>query len=191
MSETTTRRSLAGAFAPPPAARSARLMEALPPRSQIDQLADAAEPPAPPLTPPRSPSPPPPTYPDHNPSTADDVVRSVAVYLPPPLQARLRHVARTEELTYADVLVRAAANHIDTIATRFSPPPAPANPGMPARNRPCRPTPGIQTQLRLDGHQIAWLDEAAQRVRAPSRTALVVALLDAELPSCPPGSATR
>lgn len=129
-------------------------------------------------------------YPDHL-ITADDVVRSVAVYLPPPLLARLRHVARTEELTYADVLVRAAGNHIDTIATRFNPAPATVNPGMPARNRPCRPTPGIQTQLRLDGHQIAWLDDAAQRVRAPSRTALVVALLDAELPSSPLGSTTR
>lgn len=182
MSETTTtRRSLATAFAPaPPEGRSARLMEALPPRPQIDPL-DASEPPAPPAAPPRSPLSPPDTYPDHL-TTADDVVRSVAVYLPPPLLARLRHVARAEELTYADVLVRAAGNHLDTIATRFSPPPLPANPGMPARNRPCRPTPGIQTQLRLDGHQIAWLDAAAQRVRAPSRTALVAALLDAELP---------
>lgn len=183
MSETTTttRRSLAAAFAPaPPAGRSARLMDALPPRPQIDQLDDSDRP-APPVAPPRSPAPPADTCPDQ-PSSADDVVRSVAVYLPPPLLARLRHAARTEELTYADLLVRAAGNHVDTIATRFSPPSVPASPGMPTRNRPCRPTPGIQTQLRLDGHQIAWLDEAAQRVRAPSRTALVVALLDEELP---------
>jgi hypothetical protein len=111
------------------------------------------------------------------------VVRSVAVYLPPDLHERLRRTARVEDLTYADLLVR-AADHLATISSSFAAPaPAPTGNGMPVRARPARPVPGIQTQFRLDGHQLDWLDTQTRRLRAPSRSALVVALLDAALPA--------
>jgi hypothetical protein len=177
MSATISRRSLAADFAPAPApsgSHATRLLDALPPRTR--EHPGEPEPPAEPQIPATAPA-------DvARPSSADDVVRGVAVYLPPSLLDRLRRHARAEDLTYADVLVRAAANHIDTIAARFARPPAPTTGGMPARNRPPKPTPGVQTQLRLDGHQIAWLETAARRAGAPSRTALVVALLQEELP---------
>ena len=176
MSATTSRRSLAADFAPATTdSRSARLVGALPPRLPTEPP-DCPVPPAAAIqeTLPAAASP-------ANQGSPDDVVRSVAVYLPPPLLARLREVARAEDLTYADVLCRAASNHIDTIASRFSRPAAPTT-GMPTRIRAARPaSPGVQTQLRLDGHQITWLDEAARQVGAPSRTALVVALLDEDL----------
>jgi hypothetical protein len=115
--------------------------------------------------------------------SADDVVRSVAVYLPPGLLTRLKRTAGEQQVTYAEILVRAAQAHVHTVAARFIPAtPPPAGPGaMPTRATPPRGTGGIQTQVRLDGHQIAWLDLTVRQTGAPSRSALVVALLDVEL----------
>jgi hypothetical protein len=202
----SARRSLAGAFAAPPT-RSAGLLELLPPRSA--QPVEASPRPAEPGPPQHRTEPveveevveppaghgtwytrrdrtcaEPTTTPGPATSSAEDVVRSVAVYLPPPLLARLRRAARTEDLTYADLLVRAADNHADAVAARFTPqrPARATTGGMPTRSPARRTEPGMQTQLRLDGHQIAWLDEQTRRLGAPSRTALVVALLDADLP---------
>jgi hypothetical protein len=115
--------------------------------------------------------------------SADDVVRGVAVYLPPPLLARLKHIAHEQQVTYADVLVQAAHGHGHALAGRFVPtqPPAAAG-GMPGRTRTVRTGGGVQVQLRLDGHQIAWLDLTVRQTGAPSRSALVAVLLDAALP---------
>jgi len=52
---------------------------------------------------------------------------------------------------------------------------------MPIRARRHHPDPGVQVQIRLDGRQVTWLDEQAERLGAPSRTALVAALLRAHL----------
>jgi len=83
----------------------------------------------------------------------------VAVYLPMGLLDRFRRTARSREMTYSELLVEAAA----------------------ARTGRRTVEPGVQVQVRLDGHQVAWLDEQVARLGAPSRTSLVVALLSAHL----------
>ena len=108
--------------------------------------------------------------------SAADVVRSVAVYLPIEVLERLRTTARSREMTYAELLVEAAAAHLDAAAGSFVSAP-PVTTGMPSRTARRRCDPGVQVQLRLDGHQVFWLDRQADRLGAPSRTALVVALL--------------
>ncbi len=117
------------------------------------------------------------------PDPAADTVRNVAVYLPLPLLERLRQTSRSRELTYADLLVEAAAAHLKdlTTATFVIATSPPAGSGMPARARRRRPDPGVQVQIRLDRRQVTWLDEQAERLGAPSRTALVVSLLRAHL----------
>jgi hypothetical protein len=111
------------------------------------------------------------------------MVRGVAVYLPPALLVRLKHAAHEQQATYAEVLVHAAHTHAENLTGRFVPArPVPTADGMPTRTRPARGGGGIQTQLRLDGHQVRWLDTTVRRTGAPSRSALVVALLDSALP---------
>lgn len=113
-----------------------------------------------------------------------DRVRNVAVYLPVDLLDRLRRTRQSRELTYADLLVEAAAAHLDGLEAVFAGAgPSPGTSGMPTRSRPRRRVaePGVQVQVRLDGHQLVWLDDQVQRLRAPSRTALVVALLQAHV----------
>lgn len=113
-----------------------------------------------------------------------DRVRNVAVYLPLDLLHRLRTTARSREMTYAEVLTEAAARHLDAAAGTFTQQPVPSTlGGMPARARRRTVEPGIQRQLRLDGHQLAWLDAQAEQLQAPSRNALVVTLLRAHLGS--------
>jgi len=116
------------------------------------------------------------------PDLVADAVRNVAVYLPLPLLERLRQTARSRELTYADLLVEASAAHLEDLTTTFATAtPPPAGSGMPVRAHRRLPDPGVQVQIRLDGRQVAWLDEQAERLGAPSRTALVVSLLRAHL----------
>ncbi len=112
-----------------------------------------------------------------------DRVRNVAIYLPVELLRKLRETARSRELTYADLLVEAASAHLESVAPRLAPPPPTTSHGggMPSRATRRAPAPGVQVQFRLDGHQIAWLDEQAADLGAPSRTALVSALLGAHL----------
>jgi hypothetical protein len=107
-------------------------------------------------------------------------VRNVAVYLPVELLERFRRTARSREMTYADVLVEAASAHLAELPLVFDAAP-PANAGMPSRTARRHPEPGVQVQLRLDGHQLHWLDAQVTRLRAPSRTALVLALLRVHL----------
>lgn len=113
-----------------------------------------------------------------------DRVRNVAIYLPLDLLERLRATARSREMTYAEVLSEAADAHLEAVAGTFTPQPQPAaGGGMPTRTRRRTLEPGIQRQLRLDGHQLAWLDAQAKRLQAPSRNALIVSLLRAHLSS--------
>jgi len=107
-------------------------------------------------------------------------VRNVAVYLPVELLERFRRTARSREMTYAELLVEAASTHLADLPPLFEAPP-PASAGMPTRAARRLPEPGVQVQLRLDGHQLRWLDDQVTRLRAPSRTALVLALLRAHL----------
>ena len=111
-----------------------------------------------------------------------DLVRNVAVYLPLGLLDRIRRTARSRELTYAELVVEASAAHLSEVAARFGPDREESGGvGMPARRTRQRAEPGVQAQIRLDGHQVAWLDRQVEHLGAPSRSALVAALLDIHL----------
>ena len=109
-------------------------------------------------------------------------VRNVAFYLPVDLLNRLKQVRRSRELTYADLLIEAAAAHLDDIASSFTSELAPVvAQNMPVRARRRATEPAVQMQIRLDGHQIAWLNEQVRQLHAPSRTALVLKLFEVHL----------
>lgn len=112
-----------------------------------------------------------------------DLVRNVAVYLPLDLLDRFRRTARSRELTYADLVVEATTAHLDEVQGCFAPAEVSreGGGGMPTRPPRRRAEPAVQVQIRLDGHQVAWLDGQAERLGAPSRSALVGALLQAHL----------
>lgn len=111
-----------------------------------------------------------------------DRVRNVAFYVSPELLDRLRRTARSRELTYAELLIEAAGAHLDDVAGTFGRPQKVVEDGMmPNRPTRARNEPAVQRQMRLDGHQVAWLEEQASRLAAPSRNALVAALLQAHL----------
>lgn len=188
------RRSLAAAFQPQQAQpipdRAAALSGLLPPRPQ-QPAADAAglslvEPAG------ERPEPegddsgraaPAPTSVQGARRSADDVVRGVVVYVPVEVLERLRATARSRQLTYSDLLVESAV-HLPEIAGLFAGPEHASQASasaMPARAVRRAVQPGVQVQLRLDGHQVRWIDEQVHRLSAPSRTALVVALLRAHL----------
>ena len=198
MSKPAARRSLAGSFqggtAAPSPTRASALVGLLPPRrvegTQEDRAEDRQEEPA------RRPQPSTlrqvavpdevPASPrqegrrpadEHATELPDEAVRGVAVYLPVELLERLRRTARSRELTYSDLLVEAADAHLDEVRGSFTNPAARKVSGMPSRQNRRPREPGVQVQLRLDGHQVRWLEEQMVALGAPSRTALVVALL--------------
>ncbi len=203
MSKPAARRSLAGSFrvgaTGEPPTRAAALVGLLPPRPQAEPEDDrvgsgqehgrsvepsAAGPTAPPNAVPTSPQ-----QEEERPADGDgdgaglldEAVRGVAVYLPLELLERLRRTARSRELTYSDLLVEAADAHLEEARASFASPTVRKVSGMPARQSRRTREPGVQVQLRLDGHQVRWLEEQVAALGAPSRTALVVALLRAHL----------
>jgi hypothetical protein len=185
------RRSLAGAFRPGPtgASRADGLSGLLPPRPsnlQPDSTVRSDEARAVRLAPevdhpsPAAADAPPDVELDITDPDADRI-RNVAVYLPVELLERLRRTARSREVTYAELLVEAASAHLDAVEPVLAPATVqPTGAGMPSRSRRA-PRPGVQVQIRLDGHQLTWLDNQVARLKAPSRTALVAALLSRHL----------
>lgn len=175
------RRSLQEAFAPaPPSARGAKLEGLLPPkRRQAEEKLDDAisvveKPDTAPSTPVRAENK---AKPAEGPKPSENVpgpLRNVGVYVEPELLARLKEQTRQQQVTYSDLLVE-AFDHIgdETIAEEFEPERVSAGSGMPRRVRRPRGTAGIQIQLRLDRHQVEWLENKAQRLGAPSRSACV------------------
>ncbi|MBG6218728.1 hypothetical protein IWX75_003215 [Arthrobacter sp. CAN_A6] len=113
--------------------------------------------------------------PDVAPAQAiDGSTRNVGVYLSPELLAEVKGRARSEQITYADLLVDAFEAIAPADLTReFFQPTEQSVSGMPRRVRRARGTAGIQIQLRLDDRQIQWLDEQVTNHSAPSRSALV------------------
>ncbi len=202
MSKPAARRSLAGSFrigateAPP--TRASALVGLLPPRPVKEREHDRAEsrqeqrelPPEPSTPRPVAPVdqvPPSPQQEEQRSADGDgaalpdEAVRGVAVYLPVELLERLRRTARSRELTYSDLLVEAADAHLEEARASFASPTVRKMSGMPERQSRRIREPGVQVQLRLDGHQVRWLEEQGAALGAPSRTALVVALLRAHL----------
>ncbi|TLM80872.1 hypothetical protein [Pseudarthrobacter sp. NamE5] len=105
-------------------------------------------------------------------------LRNVGVYLPPALLAQVKDAVYQERTTYADLLIDAFEAVDDKqIAQEFSPETTLTSSGMPRRAPRKRGEAGIQIQLRLDGLQVAWLDEKVREFDAPSRSALVSTVL--------------
>jgi hypothetical protein len=101
-------------------------------------------------------------------------LRNVGVYLPPALLAQVKDAVYQERTTYADLLIDAfEAVDDNQIAKEFTPETTLTSSGMPRRAPRKRGEAGIQIQLRLDGLQVAWLDEKVTEFDAPSRSALV------------------
>lgn len=109
--------------------------------------------------------------------TVPGALRNVGVYLPPLLLAEVKDTVYQERTTYADLLIDAfeAVDDAD-IAAEFAPETTLTGSGMPRRAPRKRGEAGIQIQLRLDGLQVAWLDEKVAEFNAPSRSALVSAV---------------
>ncbi len=105
-------------------------------------------------------------------------LRNVGVYLPPALLAQVKDAVYQERTTYADLLIDAfEAVDDNQITKEFTPETTLTSSGMPRRAPRKRGEAGIQIQLRLDGLQVAWLDEKVAEFDAPSRSALVSAVL--------------
>jgi hypothetical protein len=101
-------------------------------------------------------------------------LRNVGVYLAPDLLATVKEALHSQRTTYADLLLDAFDSvSQDSIAKEFRPESTPSLSGMPRRIPRRRGEAGIQIQVRLDGHQTAWLDEKVVEFNAPSRSALV------------------
>lgn len=101
-------------------------------------------------------------------------LRNVGVYLPPALLAQVKDAVYQERTTYADLLIDAfEAVDDEQIAKEFAPETTLTSSGMPRRAPRKRGEAGIQIQLRLDGLQVAWLDEKVTEFDAPSRSGLV------------------
>ncbi|UKA69018.1 hypothetical protein LFT44_21055 (plasmid) [Arthrobacter sp. FW306-05-C] len=104
-------------------------------------------------------------------------LRNVGVYLPPALLAQVKDAVYQERTTYADLLIDAFETVEDKqIAKEFATETKLTKSGMPRRAPRKRGEAGIQIQLRLDGLQVAWLDEKVAEFDAPSRSALVSAV---------------
>lgn len=101
-------------------------------------------------------------------------LRNVGVYLAPDLLATVKEALHSQRTTYADLLLDAFDSVSEaSIAKEFRPETTPSLSGMPRRVPRRRGEAGIQIQVRLDGHQTAWLDEKVVEFNAPSRSALV------------------
>jgi hypothetical protein len=108
-----------------------------------------------------------------------NIVNNVAVYLEPDLLDLVRQQRRLTDVSYDQLVSDAfAAVTDDQLARVFRPEPGITGvSGMPTRQRRVRGTAGIQIQLRLDTNQRSWLDQKQDDVGAPSRSALVAAVL--------------
>lgn len=114
------------------------------------------------------------------PATLSGAVHNVAVYLPVSLRDLVRERTRQRGLTITELVEEAFAQHGANYHELTAPPVH--RPGsMPMRNTPRRGHGTIQVQLRLDDRQHQWLDDQVQRHGAPSRSALVTAVLSCHL----------
>ena len=172
---TTRRRNLAAAFAPTEErpSRTAGLGDLLPlragdqatsqPEQPVARTAEAAEGAV------RSP--------------ATSGLRGVAVYLDEDTVTWLRSTATSSGGTYSEVVLDAferQAGQFDALLAD----PAPQQPAgalfRPRRRRTTAgPKPKVQVQLRLTADELAVIDNLVEKHRAPSRTALVSAVLRA------------
>lgn len=102
-------------------------------------------------------------------------IRNVPCYLPVDLRALLRNEARRRSMTITDLTLEAFEVH-GTNYARLTVTRSPV-PGGPPRRVSGRNKDSVQIQLRLDGPQRVWLDTTVRNTGAPTRSALVTAVL--------------
>lgn len=104
--------------------------------------------------------------------------RNATVYLEDEVADALTDHSRQQRRTYAAITVQ-AFNTIDGIERLFEPSYTPDTGGMPETPRAIGRAGGPTTMinLRLTDEQLAWLENEVDRVGAPSRSALVNAVL--------------
>lgn len=107
-------------------------------------------------------------------------VHNVAVYLPVALRDQVRERARARNLTITDLVEEAFVQH-GANYHHLTPTPTHRPGSMPTRSSQRRGNGTIQIQLRLDDRQHQWLDNQVERYGAPSRSALVAAVLSRHL----------
>ena len=109
--------------------------------------------------------------------------KNVTVYLPTATASALRQRAKSAELTLAEVVAQAFGGvSAEELRSALNPaePQAPAG-GMPVRAKRHPKGGGVQVQLRLDDAQRTWIDNKVDELDAPSRTALIAAVLSLHL----------
>lgn len=106
-------------------------------------------------------------------------IRTVTVYLPVQLHATVTDTARRRGITLTALTEEAFTDHGSNFRELVPTRPGAMPTRVPQRRRGVGGT--IQMQLRLNGEQLQWLDEQVTRHGAPSRSALVTAVLDKHL----------
>lgn len=113
-------------------------------------------------------------------SVDNKTIVNVGIYLEPELLERVNAIRKERDTTYADLLVEAFdAVDVDSLTAHFASKTAPSIvPGqMPRAVKVKRSASGIQRQFRLTVAQRDYLDAIADRVGAPSRSALAATVL--------------
>ena len=109
---------------------------------------------------------------------------NVTVYLPEETLARLRQERESSGLPYSAVLARAfEVAPPAQVRAQWAPKPVqPTGGGMPASPSWSRTPAGRQVQIRMSHEQRDWLEGQVSAYQAPSRNALVAAVLHVGLP---------
>ncbi|GMA37796.1 hypothetical protein GCM10025876_40590 [Demequina litorisediminis] len=113
-------------------------------------------------------------------SVDNETIVNVGIYLEPDLLERLTAIRKERDTTYADLLVEAFdAVDVESLTEHFAGTTAPSLvPGqMPRAVKVKRSGSGIQRQFRLTVAQRDYLDAIADKVGAPSRSALAATVL--------------
>lgn len=112
-------------------------------------------------------------------AAADTRIRAVTVYLPIPLHAAVLDTTHRRGLSITALTYEAFTAHGANFHA-LTPTPQPG--AMPTRTPQRRRGLGtVQVQLRLSNEQVAWLDNHVASHGAPSRSALVTAVLSKHL----------
>lgn len=109
---------------------------------------------------------------------------NVSVYLPKPINERLRAERDRTGLPYTAILAASFGRLEPDELHEWLHRDLPSGDGdaMPVSTTWRRPGGGVQVQMRMKQEQRDWLDQKVELHRAASRSALVVAVLDLGLP---------
>lgn len=111
------------------------------------------------------------------PAPAADEIVNLPVYLPDDLRIQMQAVM-PRGTTYADVLIEAFEGATEQRLTQYFIPTARTSAsGMPLAPQAPNPGTGPQRQFRVRRAQFDWITQLAERVNAPSRSVLCVAVL--------------